>query len=85
MRHTSKYTRILTKTQVYKCCLWECREFRETQRSNGWIQDRREGKAATPNEVTGELSPQRGLDVHLADLGGRTPSRENNWSKGREV
>lgn len=44
--------------------------------------DRREGECRDSRyEVTGELSPQRGLDVHLGDLGGRAPSKGSNWSK----
>lgn len=60
--------------------------FKEVQRvqedtNKGVIDSGQEGGEC---EVTGELSPQRGLDVHLADLGGRAPGRGSNWSRGWE-
>lgn len=61
----------------------EVRRVREVT-NKGVIDSGQEGGECRDSrkEVTGELSPQRGLDVHLADLGGRAPSKGSNRSQG---
>lgn len=68
-------------TQVSAPCAvdWTCGGFGRTQTSEGG-----EGRASR-SAVTGEPRPPRGLDVHLADLGGRAPRTGSSWSRGWEA